>query len=77
MSDTPRVVLHTTPGCGSCRRARALLDRYKVPFEEVPGSTDRAGRDTLEAATGGRTFPQVIVGGETVGGSGAAHDRAQ
>jgi glutaredoxin 3 len=68
MSHTPQIVLHTAPGCGSCYRARALLDRHEVPFDEVSGNMDRDGRDTLEAATGGRTFPQVIVDGEAVGG---------
>lgn len=68
MSEAPEIVLHTAPGCGSCHRARALLTRHEAPFDEVSGSMDRDGRDTLEASTGGRTFPQVIVDGEAVGG---------
>jgi hypothetical protein len=29
---------------------------------------DRSGRANLEAVTGGRTFPQVILDGEPIGG---------
>jgi glutaredoxin 3 len=68
VSDRPDVVIYTAPGCGWCGRARALLDRHGVTYEEVRGSMDRAGRVALEAATGARTFPQVLVDGHPIGG---------
>ena len=67
-AEPERLVLHTVPGCGWCRRARTLLERHGVEYSEVSGSRDRPGRDALEAATGGRTFPQAVLEGRVIGG---------
>lgn len=61
--------MYTTEGCPFCIRAKALLDRRGVPYDEIfiPRS-DHDGRERLVAQTGGYTFPQVIINGTVVGG---------
>jgi glutaredoxin 3 len=62
------IKLYTTDECSSCRRAKALLTQRALPFEEINLSRDPDGRAELAARTGLMTFPQVLVGGETLGG---------
>ena len=63
-----RVTVYTTEPCGYCRTAKALLSRRGIPFEEINLSKDANGRAELVARTGMMTFPQVIIGGELIGG---------
>jgi glutaredoxin 3 len=74
----PKITLYTTDACSSCRRAKALLTQRELPFEEVNLSRDPDGRAQLAARTGLMTFPQILVGDETLGGFDAlvAADRS-
>jgi glutaredoxin 3 len=63
-----RLKLYTTEDCSSCRRAKALLTQRAVPFDEINLSRDPDGRAVLAERTGLMTFPQVLVGDQTVGG---------
>jgi glutaredoxin 3 len=64
----PTIKLYTTDACSSCRRAKALLEARALPFEEINLSRDPDGRAELAARTGLMTFPQILVGEETLGG---------
>lgn len=66
-----RVVLYTLATCGACVRARNLLERRGIAFEEVPLGRLPGGREELAALTGGSTVPQVVVDGEPIGGAKA------
>lgn len=65
---SPRVTVYTKENCPFCVRAKALLQRKGVAFEEIPVE----GRDDLRAwlveATGQRTVPQIFVGERSLGG---------
>ena len=63
-----KITLYTTEKCSSCLRAKALLTRRELPFEEVNLSRDPDGRAALVERTGMMTFPQVLVGERTLGG---------
>lgn len=63
-----KITLYTTDRCSSCMRAKALLTRRALPFEEINLSRDRDGRTALIERTGMLTFPQVLVGDEPLGG---------
>ena len=58
-----RLTVYTTEPCGYCRTAKALLDKRRIPYEEVNLSKDAEGRSELVARTGMMTFPQVIIDG--------------
>ncbi len=65
---TAHVLMYRTPYCPYCIRAKMLLDRKGVAYEEVDVSSDRARRQWLVEATGRRTVPQIFVNGLPMGG---------
>jgi glutaredoxin-like protein len=61
-------VIFSKPGCPHCARARQLLDRNGVAYEEVElgkGITF----STIRAVSGRGTAPQVFIGGRHIGGA--------
>lgn len=62
------VTVYTTDPCSYCARAKGLLKARGIEFSEVNLARDPEGRVELARRTGMMTFPQVIVGGELVGG---------
>ena len=68
------VEIYTTPYCGYCRAAKALLARKNVPFTEIDVSRDAALRQAMVARAEGRmTVPQIFIGGTPIGGSDELH----
>jgi glutaredoxin 3 len=63
-----RLILFTTEPCSFCRSAKALLDKRRIPYEEINLAKDPAGRAELVRRTGLMTFPQITVDGRTIGG---------
>ncbi|HEV7343443.1 MAG TPA: glutaredoxin 3 [Sphingopyxis sp.] len=56
--------------CPYCSRAKALLDRKGVEYQEIDVTMDRAGFDAMVARAGGaRTVPQIFIDGQHIGGS--------
>jgi glutaredoxin 3 len=62
------VVLYTTPWCGFCRAALALLRQRGIAHVEVDVVGNDAARDWLAEASGQTTVPQVFVLGRSIGG---------
>jgi len=60
--------MYTTDFCPYCRSAKALLERRGIVFEEINLSRDPDGRAELSRRTGMFTFPQIVIGGEPLGG---------
>jgi glutaredoxin 3 len=68
------VEIYTTPYCPYCIAAKRLLDKKGVSFTEIDVSRDPAMRQTMTARSGGgRTVPQIFIGGEHVGGCDDLH----
>jgi glutaredoxin 3 len=67
------VKVYTTSVCPYCFRAKALLAKRNVPFEEVDVSSDTDKRMWLVKASGMRTVPQIFIDGKPVGGSDELH----
>ncbi len=63
-----RIQIYTKSACPYCVRAKALLDRKGVAYEEIDAEGDPALRDWLVGATGQRTVPQIFVDGRSLGG---------
>ncbi len=73
------VEIYTSPTCGFCHMAKRLLDNKGVGYVETDVSADPDQRaKMMQRANGGRTVPQIFIGGEHVGGSDDLHalDRA-
>ncbi|MFN4170990.1 MAG: glutaredoxin 3 [Pseudorhodobacter sp.] len=74
------VEIYTSPFCGYCHAAKRLLASKGVAFTEIDVMSDPARRaEMMRRANGGRTVPQIFIGGEHVGGSDDLHalDRAR
>lgn len=68
-----KVTVYTTEYCPYCHRAKDLLKRKKVVFEEVDLTHNDAKREELERKTGCMTVPMIFIGDEFVGGSDDLH----
>jgi glutaredoxin 3 len=64
----PSITVYTTDPCARCIRAKDLLRRYDLEFEEVNLAKDPVGRRELAAFTGHMTFPQIVIDGHPLGG---------
>lgn len=74
-----KIEIYTTPWCGYCARAKALLDRKGLAYEEIDvTSTPGAREQMITRAAGRRTVPQIFVDGRYLGDSDemVALDRA-
>ena len=68
------VKMYTTTYCPYCVRAKHILNRRNVPFEEIDVSRDHEKRAWLVKVTGQRTVPQIFIDGEPIGGSDELYD---
>ena len=65
-----KVEMYTTMWCGYCARARALLQKKGVEFEDIDVESDTSKREEMtKRANGGYTVPQIFIDGVHVGGS--------
>lgn len=70
----PQVTMYSTAWCPYCLRARQLLGRKGVAFEEVDVSDHPQRREEMLARSGGRrTVPQIFIGERHIGGSDELH----
>jgi glutaredoxin 3 len=64
-----QVTVYSTPMCPYCARAKSLLTRKGVAYEDVDVMMDLKARDEMLAKSGGaRTVPQIFIGDTHVGG---------
>ncbi len=68
------VVIYTTHFCSYCVRAKLLLSRKSVAFQEIDVSRDPEKRRWLAEVTGQSTVPQIFINGQSVGGCDDIHD---
>ena len=62
------VLLYSTSSCSFCGRARELLERHGVRYDERSLDGDRALRERLARMFGAATMPYVLIDGEPLGG---------
>jgi len=62
------VTVYTTDRCSRCVNAKALLTRRGIGYREVNLAKDPDGRAELARVTGMVTFPQIMIGEDTIGG---------
>lgn len=63
-----QVVMYTTAICPYCLRAKHLLQRKAVPFEEIHVDGDADKMQIMIQRSGRYTVPQVFIGEHHVGG---------
>jgi len=63
------VRIYTTPICPYCVRAKSLLGKKGVSYDEIDVMMDMKARDEMLSKSGGaRTVPQIFIGDTHVGG---------
>jgi len=63
-----KVQIYSKKNCPFCVRAKALLDRKGVPYEEVDAEGNDELRAWLAETSGQKTVPQIFVDGRPLGG---------
>ena len=64
----PQITVYTTDPCARCIRAKDLLKRRGLEYEEVNLVKDPVGRRDLVELTGQMTFPQIVIDDRPIGG---------
>ena len=64
-----RVTLLSKPGCSHCSRARDLLEKRSMKYEEIELGSHGVSFSSLAAISGAGTTPQVYIEGERIGGA--------
>jgi glutaredoxin 3 len=77
-TDQPQVRMYATAFCPYCVRARRLLERKGIAWEEIAVDGDRERFQEMTQLANRTTVPQIFVGDTHVGGYDdlAALDRA-
>jgi glutaredoxin 3 len=62
------VIVFSKAQCPYCDRAKALLTQLNIAHEEVRVDLDPTRLAQMKELGRGRTFPQIIINGEGIGG---------
>lgn len=63
-----KVVIYTKAWCPYCVRAKSLLKKLSVDFEEVDVEKEPSRLQEMMTRSGRRTVPQIWIGDTHVGG---------
>jgi len=64
----PIIEVYSKDNCSSCTRAKGLLDRMKLKYEVKQLDVDFTREQLFELAPTARTYPQIFIDGEPIGG---------
>ena len=64
----PAVTLYLSEWCPYCQRARVLLAKKNVNFNEINVEDDAKFREEMIARSNRNTVPQIFIGDKHVGG---------
>jgi glutaredoxin 3 len=62
------IQVYTTRWCAYCIRAKTLLESRGLELQEISLDEDPDFRRRLLEQTGGWTVPQIVIGGQPIGG---------
>ena len=69
------VEIYTTQICGFCHAAKRLLTQKGVSFTEIDVMREPDKRaEMTKRSNGGRTVPQIFIGGTPIGGCDDLYD---
>lgn len=64
-----KIEIYTTPWCGYCARAKALLEKKGAAYEETDVMEDSVKRTEMRERSKRTTVPQIFINGQHIGGS--------
>ncbi|RCU51168.1 MULTISPECIES: glutaredoxin 3 [Corallincola] len=62
------VVIYTTKWCPYCIRAKALLEKLSLSYQEIAVDGQPALREKMMELSGRHTVPQIFIDGTSIGG---------
>ena len=69
MKENKKVIIYTSSLCGFCYKAKALLKKYNIDFNEINIDIDYNKREEMVFKTNGLTsVPQIFIGSKHIGG---------
>ena len=64
-----RVTVYSAANCAFCTRAKTMLEKWDIDYDEIRIDGDSAAmKQFIEATNGARTVPQIIIDGKPIGG---------
>ena len=63
-----KISIYTTSVCPYCTRAKSLLDRKGLEYEEINAEDENHRNEMLKKSGGMRTVPQIFIGDKHIGG---------
>ena len=64
-----RVKIYSTATCPICEKAKSLLTKWNIPYDELRVDQDRdALKEMLEISNNARTVPQIAIDQKWIGG---------
>jgi len=70
----PKVMVYLTGWCPYCTRAKQLLERKGVDFEEIDVDARSEARKEMTTRSGRSSVPQIFIGATHVGGCDDLHE---
>lgn len=65
----PKITVYSGPFCPYCTKAKALLDKKNVSYEDFNVKEDSVKFDEMLSRSNGRkTIPQIFINGQHIGG---------
>ena len=64
-----RVTVYSAANCSFCIRAKTMLEKWDIEYDEKRIDQDQAVmREFTEVTNGARTVPQIVIDGKPIGG---------
>jgi glutaredoxin 3 len=65
----PAVTIYSGPSCPYCTKAKALLQKKNIVYEEFNVKEDSEKlKEMIERSSGRKTIPQIFINGQHIGG---------
>ena len=69
MNKVNKIVIYTSSLCGFCYKAKSLLKRKNIPFDEINVDINYEKKKEMINRSNGRTsVPQIFFGDQHIGG---------
>lgn len=64
-----RVKIYSTAQCPRCSKAKELMDKWKISYQELKVDTDRSAlKEMFQLTDGARSVPQISIDEKWIGG---------
>ncbi len=63
-----RVTLYSRADCTICSKAKSMLGKWNIAFDEISVEDEATRREFDEATNGADTVPQIFIDGKLIGG---------